>query len=257
MNRRLVVTKVIAGKAVTLARRYLMNTVLNFLTLYVFFAFIFFGGRLLVPDLLSESVGPVVVGYFLFTMAVTAYADLTHDLTDEAQWGTLEQLSMSPVGFTQVVAIQTLVNLAGTFARGVLLLVLMLLTADVTLYLPPVTLAVLGGLTLAPVVGLGFLFGGAALVYKQLGRLFSLVQLSFVGLLVLPVREFPLLKFLPMALGSHLLQRVMTDEVRLWHLPAADLAVLVVTAVAYVGVGLLTFRFAARKARERGVLGHY
>lgn len=107
------------------------------------------------------------------------------------------------------------------------------------------------------VVGLGLLFGGAELVYKQLGRLFSLVQPSFVGLLVLPVREFPALKFLPMALGSHLLQRVMTDEMRLWELPPADLAILGVAAVAYVGLGLVTFRFAAREARERGVLGHY
>lgn len=257
MSRHIVVAKAITTKSLTLARRYAVNTAINFLTLYVFFALIFFGGRFVAPELLNESLGPLVVGYFLFTMAVAAYADLTHDLTDEAQWGTLEQLSMSPIGFTWVVVIKTTVNLAGTFAMGVTLLGLMMLMTGVSLYLPPFTLVVVGGLTLAPVVGLGFLFGGGALVFKQLGKVFSLVQLSFIGLLALPVQEFPAMKLLPIALGSHLLQEIMVNNVRLWDLAPIDIGILGLTAAAYVAIGLAGFRFAATRARERGVLGHY
>jgi len=257
VNRHLVVAKAITSKSVTLARRYAVNTAINFLTLYVFFALIFFGGRFIAPGLLNESLGPLVAGYFLFTMAVAAYADLTHDLTDEAQWGTLEQLSMSPIGFTLVIVIKTVVNLAGTFVMGVALLGLMLLTTGVSLYIPPFTLVVVGVLTLAPVVGLGFLFGGGALIFKQLGKVFSLVQLSFIGLLALPVQEFPALKFLPIALGSNLLRQVMVNNVRLWDLAPIDIVFLGLTAAAYVAIGLIVFRFAATRARKRGVLGHY
>lgn len=257
MRRQYVLTKAIARKSLGLARRYAVNTAINFLTLYVFFALIFFGGQYLTPDVLSESLDSLVVGYFLFTMAVTAYADLTHDLTDEAQWGTLEQLSMSPVGFRQVVVIKTVVNLLGTFVRGIALLLLMLLTTGLGLSLPLFSIVVLGGLTLAQVVGLGFIFGGASLVYKRLGDVFSLVQLSFIGLLALPVSTVPVLKILPLALGSHLLQQVTTTDLQLWDLSVVDLGLLGGTSVVYVTVGLLVFQFATAKARERSVLGHY
>ncbi|WP_050038657.1 MULTISPECIES: hypothetical protein [unclassified Haloarcula] len=257
MNRHLTLFRVIASKSVTLSRRYLVNTVVGFVTLYVFFALVFFGGRFVAEDLISRSVGLLVVGYFLFTMAVSAYADLTHDLTDEAQWGTLEQLSMSPFGFTEVVAVKTLVNLLGTFATGIVLLVLMMVTTGAWLFVAPLSLVVLGVLTLLPVVGLGFIFGGVALVYKQIEKMFPLIQLSFAALIALPVEQYALLKLLPMSLGSHLLQRVMTDGIRVWDLPAFDLGVLVGQSVAYLAVGVFVFRVGTAKARKQGILGHY
>lgn len=257
MKEYLILFRVIATKSATLARRYIVNTVVGFVTLYVFFALIFFGGQFVAEDLVARSVGSLVVGYFLFTMAMSAYADLTHDLTEEAQWGTLEQLTLSPFGFTQVVTVKTVVNLVSTFASGVVLLLLMMLTTTTWLALPPLTIIVLGGLTLTPVVGLGFMFGGAALVYKQIEKVFPLVQLSFVGLIAVPVTEHVLVKLLPVSLGSHLLQRVMTDGLRLWELPISDLAFLVGKAVVYLGIGLVVFQVATAKARERGSLGHY
>lgn len=257
MNRHLVLFRAIASKSVALSRRYFVNTVMGFVTLYVFFALIFFGGQLVAADLMSRSVGPLVVGYFLFTMAVSAYADLTHDLTDEAQWGTLEQLSMSPFGFTEVVAVKTAVNLLGTFATGIVLLVLMMVTTGTWLSVPPISLVALGTLTLLPVVGLGFAFGGVALVYKQIEKVFPLVQLSFAGLIALPVQEHALFNLLPMSLGSHALQRVMTDGLRLWELPVFDLGLLVGQSAVYLAVGLLVFRIGTAKSRQRGVLGHY
>lgn len=257
MNRHLVLFRVIASKSVTLSRRYLLNTVVGFATLYAFFALLFFGGRFVAEELVSESVGPLVVGYFLFTMAVSAYADLTHDLTDEAQWGTLEQLSMSPFGFTEVVAVKTVVNLLGTFASGLALLVLMMATTGTWLSVPPLSLVVVGALTLLPVVGVGFAFGGVALVYKQVEKVFPLVQLSFAGLIALPVEAYAPAKLLPISLGSHVLQRVLIAGVSVWEVPVADLALLVGQSGFYVAVGLLVFRAGTAKARERGVLGHY
>lgn len=256
MNRHFVLFRVIASKSVTLSRRYLLNTVVGFATLYAFFALLFFGGRFVAEELVSRSVGPLVVGYFLFTMAVSAYADLTHDLTDEAQWGTLEQLSMSPFGFTEVVAVKTVVNLLGTFASGLVLLVLMMTTTGAWFSVPPLSLVV-GALTLLPVVGVGFVFGGVALVYKQIEKVFPLVQLSFAGLIALPVEAYAPAKLLPISLGGHVLQRVLIAGVSVWEVPVVDLALLVGQSGFYVAVGLLVFRAGTAKARERGVLGHY
>lgn len=257
MNRYYILGRAMATKSLKLARRYIVNTAVGVLTLYLFFAFIFFGGGFVMGDLLARSIDQIIVGYFLFTMAVSAYAGLTHDLTEEAQWGTLEQLTMSPVGFTQLVTVKTIVNLVGTFVVGAVLLTLMLVTTMTPLYIKLIPILVLGVLTLIPVVGIGFIFGGAALVYKQIEKVFSIVQLSFIGLLAVPVPEYPVLKLLPMALGNHLLQRVMVDGVSLSELPLFDLGLLVGKAVAYVIIGLFVFQYATSVARKRGILGHY
>ncbi|WP_372479593.1 ABC transporter permease [Halomicrobium sp. HM KBTZ05] len=257
MNRHLVLFRAIASKSLTLSRRYLVNTVVGFVTLYVFFALIFFGGQFVAEDVISRSVESLVVGYLLFTMAVSAYADLTHDLTDEAQWGTLEQLSMSPFGFTAVVTMKTVVNLLGTFVTGVVLLLVMMVTTETWFSIAPLSAVVLGVLTLIPVVGLGFVFGGAALVYKQIEKVFPLIQLSFAGLIALPVQEYALLKLLPLSLGSDLLQRTTTAGLHVWELPAFDLGLLVGQSGVYLAIGLLVFRVGTAKARKRGVLGHY
>jgi ABC-2 type transport system permease protein len=49
----------------------------------------------------------------------------------------------------------------------------------------------------------------------------------------------------------------MIDGTRLWEFPLVDVAVLVGTAVGYLGLGYLIFQRATRRARRLGVLGDY
>jgi ABC-2 type transport system permease protein len=164
---------------------------------------------------------------------------------------------MSPYGFGTVMAVRTLVNVVESFVWGALILASMLLTTGETLALDPLTVVPLAVLTLAPVVGIGFVFGGLALVYKRIESMFQLVQFVLIGLIAAPLSVSPVVRFLPMAQGSALLQRAMGEGVRLWAFPTADLAVLVGTGVGYLLVGYLAFLKASSVARSRGVLGHY
>ena len=97
-------------------------------------------------------------------MATVAYSDLSWELIREAQWGTLEQLYMSPLGFRRVVFLKTTVNVLVAFAFGALLLGAMLLTTGTSLALDPLTVVPLGLLTLGPAVGVGYVLGGLALL---------------------------------------------------------------------------------------------
>jgi ABC-2 type transport system permease protein len=252
-----VLARAVAYKSLILRVRYAFNTVTNLFTIYVFFALLFFGGRAVAPQAITDSLTGIIVGFFLLLMATVAYSDLSWELIREAQWGTLEQLYMSPLGFRRVVFLKTAVNVLVAFAFGAVLLGAMLLTTGTTLALDPLTVIPLGLLTLGPAVGVGYLLGGLALLFKRIENVFQIVQFSFVGLVAAPVDAYPALKALPLALGADLLRTAMGEGVRLWALPAADLGLLVAKAALYVAVGHVVFGWLARRARAGGKLGKY
>ncbi|MFC5970196.1 ABC transporter permease [Halomarina salina] len=249
--------RAVAYKKYLLLRRYPVNTVSQLVTLYLFFAVLFFGGQALAGAAITDSIEGLIVGYMLWSMSIAAYGGLSWAVMREAQWGTLEQLYMSPYGFGTVMAVRTFVNVVEALTWGVLILASMLLTTGETLSLDPLTVVPLVALTLAPVVGIGFVFGGLALVYKRIESMFQLVQFVLIGLIAAPVSVSPVVPYLPLAQGSHLLQRAMADGVHLWQFSATDLAILVGTGVGYLVVGYLAFLRASTVARRRGVLGHY
>lgn len=247
----------VARKQLLLLVRYPVNTLSRVVSLYVFFAVIFFGGQAVGGPEFGDSVPGLVVGFFLFTMTVVAYAGLAWNVTREAQWGTLEQLFMSPLGIGAVMGVKTVVNVLFSFAWGFLVLAMMMATTGRLLALDPLTVLPLGVLTLASVVGVGFAFGGLALVYKRVENAFQLVQFAFIGLIAAPVVDSTWIGLLPLVQGSALLQRAMQDGVRLWEFSGLDLGLLLVTAVVYPLVGYALFRRAADKARRDGLLGEY
>lgn len=249
--------RAVLKKRLILLARYPVNTISQLATIYALFAITFFGGSALAGPQLTDSLAGIIVGFFLFTLAIVAYSGLSWNLTREAQWGTLEQLYMSPYGFGTVVIVKVLANAVISFAWGGVILLLMLVTSQKSLHLDPVTIVPLGALTIASAVGIGFVLGGLALLYKRIENAFQLVQFAFIAFLAAPVQDVPWLKALPLAQGSYLLQRSMRDGIALWQLPVDELGILVLTAVGYFVLGYLFFQRMQRIARRRGVMGHY
>ncbi|MFP4628052.1 MAG: ABC transporter permease [Halobacteriales archaeon] len=247
----------VARKRVVLRLRYPLNTLSQFLTLYLLFLVIFLGGRAVAPATITDSLAGIIVGYLLWTMAMTAFSGLAWNVTREAQWGTLEQLFMSPFGFGRVMAVKLVVNVVESFLWGVSILVLMILTTGETVAIDPVTVVPLLLLAVAPAAGMGFLFGGLAVRFKRIENAFQLVQFVLIGLIAAPVTAVPLAEWLPLAQGSAMLQAAMAEGIAIWDLPAADLAILAVTAVGYLLAGFLAFQWCQRWARRAGVMGHY
>lgn len=244
-------------KSFILLKRYLLNSLVRIGTIYIFFLFMFFGGRQLSAQAMDDTLGGLIVGFFVFTMALTAYSGITQNVMREAQWGTLEQLYMSPFGIGRVIAVRTLVNVLWSTIWGGLLLALMLATTGESLSLDLSTVLPLGLVAVAPAVGIGLVLGGLALLYKRVEAIFQLMQFAFVGLIAAPVDRIPALAFLPMALGSHLLQRAMRRGETLGSMPASDLLLAVGVAALYLGLGYAVFTLCQRRARKLGVLGDY
>ncbi len=244
-------------KRAALLVRYPVNTVSQLGTILLLFLVIFYGGRAVAPAAIDDSIGGIVVGYLLWSVSIVAYSGLSWNVTREAQWGTLEQLFMSPLGFGRVMSIKTVVNLLEATLWGVVTLAVMLAVTGRTLALDPLTVLPLSALAIAPAVGIGFLFGGLAVRFKRVENAFQLVQFAFVGLIAAPVESVAALRWLPMAQASKLLRVAMQEGTPLWGLPTADLAVATVTGVGYLLAGYAAFRYCGRWARRAGVMGHY
>lgn len=247
----------IARKRAILLRRYPMDTVGLVLGMFLLFLTVFVGGQSLGGPQFEESLGGLVVGFLVWVMALTAYQDIRTTITTEAQWGTLERLSMSPLGFGRVIVFEGVVHICVSVLLASLLLPLLVLVTGQRLAIDVVTVVPIALLGLLSVMGVGLAFGGLAILYKRVGSLASVFQFALLGFVAVPVETFPLTKLLPLVQANYLLGSAMRDGVSLWAMPVDDLAVLVAVALGYFLLGYACFRWFTRLARRRGVLGHY
>ncbi|WP_135535574.1 MULTISPECIES: ABC transporter permease [Halostella] len=250
-------------KRALLLARYPINTLATIVTVYLFFAVIFFGGKAAAENVgggagaLGGTFDGLVVGWFLWTMSLAAYFSLGQSITSESQWGTLEQLFMSPYGFGTVMGASVVAFLLESLLWGAIILPLMLLTTNRDLAVNVLTVGGISVFALLSVIGLGFVYAGAAILYKRVQNISQLMQFVLIGLISAPLAETQALRALPLVQGSAMLQRAMQDGDKLWEFPAADIAILVGTGVGYLAVGYFVFDRAQRLARRRGVMGHY
>jgi ABC-2 type transport system permease protein len=237
--------------------RYPANAVGGIVVALFFFGVLFYGGRMVAGRALTDSIEGLLVGYFLWTLSVGAYSAISNDIGSEVQWGTLERHVTSPFGFAPVVLLKGVAKLVRTFLTSGVVLAVMLVVSGTTLQLDVLTVVVVAGLGVTSVLGVGLAAGGVAVLYKRIGNWLNLLQFGFVLLISAPAFDLGWTRLLPLAHGSALLQRAMVDGVRLWEFGAADLALLVGVAGAYLALGFVTFRYATRRARRLGVLGDY
>lgn len=240
-------------------KRYAFNTLSMLVSFYLIFLILFLGIRSFAGDSpqFGEALPGMVIGFTIFYLVVYAYAELSWVLIAEAQQGTLEQLSMSPLGFGRVIVARIFAALAFRIVVMFALLVIMMATTSRWLHVDLLTIVPVLILTVASVQGVGFAMGGLALVFKQIQAALGILQFVFVALLAIPLEQFGFAKYLPLTWGTHLIGRAMVDGERLWQMPLRDLGALGVVGIGYFLVGFACFKGLERVARSRGLLGHY
>jgi ABC-2 type transport system permease protein len=247
----------VAKKRALLMYRYPVNTLSGLVVTFMLFSMVFFGGNALSARAMADSLEGIIVGFFLFTLAMTSFSGLAWRVIRESQWGTLQQMYMSPFGFGRVMFAHILVRVAQSFFWGGATLLFMLAVTGETLHLNTFTVFVVAVLAITPAIGIGFVFGGLALLYKRVENVFKIVQFGFLGLIAAPATGVEWVSLLPVTQGSIVLSTVMQDGLRLWEIPPAELALLVGTAVFYLFAGYAVFVRATHRARSRGVMGDY
>jgi ABC-2 type transport system permease protein len=237
--------------------RYPVDAALGLFMGVFFFALMFYGGRLLAGQAITNEIEGLIVGYFLWTLSLSAYAGVTNEIRSEASWGTLERHYMTPFGFAPVMLAKALARIFRSFVTSSVVLVIMLLMTGTRLDLNVETIVPVAGFAILSAVGIGFAMGGLGVLYKRIGNVVNLLQFSFIGLISAPVFELWWAKFLPLVQGSAMLQVAMKDGKHIWQFDPVSIAVLVGTGLLYLGIGYGAFVLATRRARRLGVLGDY
>lgn len=218
------------------------------------------GNGKLVPALIA----PALVGYMIWFLATLAINDMSWNLQGEAQTGTLEQMFMGAASMSVIVLGRVLIRLIFSIVTVGSMSVIMVIMLDVPVTFPPSATVPLV-ITLAGLLGFGYLVAGATLVFKQIGTLASILtnMMLFLNGSLLPVDRMPdgmarFARLLPTTEGIIVMRQVMIDGLSLaqtWETGA--LGALINHSLVFVVMGLLGFRYCENLARRRGTLGQY
>jgi len=239
-------------------KRYLPNTIAMLFTFYVIFLGMFAGIQVVGdPGAADMNTQYVIVNYVFWFLAMMVVNQIGFEVINEAMRGTLEQLSMSPMGIWRIITTRLASSMILNFVLIVVLLYSSMLTTGQWLNLDVVTILPILFLTLISMCGLGFIIAGMSIVLKQVQAFLQILQFLLAGLTFVPLSVAPYLAFFPFVKGVDLIRDVMIDGVTLTQISGVDFAVLIVNAIIYFAVGLNFFLFCERVAMRKGLLGQY
>lgn len=245
-------------------RRYAFNTLTQMISVYFLFLIVFFGTRGIAGAVggsavaLGDTLDTTIVGFFLWFLALASHSELAWTVMNEARLGTLEQLMMTPFGFRWVSVFEVVTATVTSLLMSGVILAAMLLTTGRQLQIDLVTIVPLLLLVTATAFGIGFGLAGLALVYKRIDAIFQVMQFFFIAHISAPTfMPMAMVNVLPLSLTSLLINYAMTDGVTLTELGAGRLAVAVINAAVYLGIGLFVFGRMEKKARLNGSLAQY
>ena len=240
-------------------KRYPFNMLSGIITIYFVFLVFFLGLKFVAggSSKFGSTTEGLIVGFFIWTYAISAYSSLSWSLMNEARAGTLEQLYMCPSGFGWVSVFLIISDFFLSLIFTVPVLFLMMLTTGKFLHLDVISLFPLIALTISAGYGIGFITGGLGLIYKKIQAFFQILQFVFIGFIAAPVDKAPILKILPFSLGTNLIAKNMIYKIPIYRMSVNDLLLLSANAVIYMGIGMLIFKQCEKIAKRRGLLGHY
>jgi ABC-2 type transport system permease protein len=243
-----------------LYRRYPADAITNIAVLTVIFYALVRGAAFIGNASFQGSgrLDAIIVGYVLWSILIFALTTIAGDLQVEALTGTLEQLALTPRSLLQVLLARALAATAFNVAASATLLALVLALTGRTLHFPP-TLVLPLAVAVCGAYSLSLALGALALLFKRVQHLVQVSHFLFLFLVMAQAETWPaslraIGYLLPVMPAAALLRNLMARDV---GLDAGTVVVAVANAAAYFTLGVLLFRWAENRARERALLGQY
>ncbi len=241
-----------------LLKRYFFNFLGGFLTFCVVFILLFLGYRGLAggTEIYGTGLENLIVGYITWILAMHIYQDISSTLFQEAREGVLEQLYMSPYGYSRVTITRLLASLGVHLVMVFSILQVLILITKRSFNLDLVSIFPLLILLLLPVVGIGFFLGGLQLHFKRIRSILQIVQFLLIVIVVAPINLF-WASFLPGTMASHLIREVMIGGAFITELPLEQVLLALFIAFIFPALGWGIFKLCEKKALESGRLGQF
>jgi len=231
--------------------------------------FIFFFGLVLVVGGDGDPLLTMVMGFLFWYYGAGIIDEMVIYTVEEAQLGTLEQIfvTRTPVWAMLISKLIAMVTLST--ARVILfLLLIVLVQQDLLHYIGRANwgaIVVVGFFILISLSGVGAILFGLTLIFKRIGAFSDIIQyalLFFSGILV-PIEQLPgplrVISYLsPLTYGVRILESIVIDHRPLRAvIGSGDWWLLVATSCVFVAIGVATSKWCLRKAKIKGIIGHY
>ncbi|MFD2042986.1 ABC transporter permease [Ornithinibacillus salinisoli] len=239
-------------------KRYLPNTLAMLFTFYFVFLGMFLGIQVIGdPSTQDINTQYAIVNYIFWFLAFMVINSIGWEVINEGMRGTLEQLSMSPMGIWKIMTTRLFATTILNFIIVIFLLFLSMLTTGQWLNIDVVTIVPILILTLISMFGIGLIIAGISIILKQVQAFLQILQFILMGLTFVPLSVAPFLAYFPFVKGVDLVRSVMIDGVTLSQINAGDFLILGFNAVLYFVIGLVIFLYCERVAMRKGLLAHY
>ena len=243
-------------REIQMMKSYMFNFLSGLITVVIIFSILLFGARFAMGNStnLGNTTEALVVGFFLWSWLLGGMNTLTWGITTEAEQGTLEQLYMSPYGFKLVSLAMLGVSFLSNLLFTIPLLLIIMLISGKFLHIDVLTVGFILFFTILPAYGLGYVFGGLALLYKRIQSLFQILNMGVVAFFLLPPG---VLDIIPFTGGYHLLSMSMRENLGLLQLPLSKVIILMVSSILVFLSGMWIYSLIERRVKSLGILGHY
>ncbi|MCS7197674.1 MAG: hypothetical protein NZ930_03195 [Candidatus Bipolaricaulota bacterium] len=239
--------------------RYWLEAVATWMGFLIVFVALFFGIQLITGGVgFSEWGQEAAIRYAIWVLCLTAVVGLPEKIQEEAMTGVLEQRFLAPKGGISSLIMSHIAGLLFWSLGTTLVFFAMVFVTRTSVYfdwgvLPVVLLILLG------IEGVGYFLAGLALLFKRIGAVTQLLQTALLGLALLPVDRLPsvwqvVVQMLPLAAGTPLLNDLLLRRINFdTAVNRSDFWLLIIDSMAYLVIGLASFRWAARRARQHGL----
>jgi len=251
-------------KSITELLRYKFNTISDILSYYFLFIAMFmgmksFGGSMNVsPVSLGQTLEGFVAGYFLWIVMVMAYSDTAYSVIHDANRGTLEQISMSSMGLHNVLIVRSITNVIANLLICFLVLFSIMATTNYWLDIKIFQLIILILIGIFSILGIAFIFGGLAIIYKKIQSLLNIVQYFLIGLLFQNTESLGSLSIiLPFRPTIDKVYEIILGGQSLFDTSLGEFTIIIGNSIAYFILGLLIFNYCTTIAKKKGLLGQY
>jgi ABC-2 type transport system permease protein len=233
-------------------KRYPFDMVTGIITLGGLFFLLLGAGQVIAGAPPSkDGVTGLIITYILGVFIVAEVQAPTQIVSKESKSGMLEQLFLSGHALPTIVIMRTLGGLVSTFLWiGLMMWLLFLLTGtgiqwSLALFIPIVSM-------LAAALGLGFLFGAIAMLFKETNSIFGVFQLAFFILAGFGLPTAWWHYVVPVASSSGLVRAFALGQA----VPLEALILAFASAACWLVLGIVVFQIALKIAQQRGILGH-
>ncbi len=236
-------------------RQYWFETVLGLGVMIGVFCGLFYGISMASDgNTNASSMEGLVFGFLLWSFASGTYNTVASNIIEDNQKGVLEQLFMSPIGFSQLMLVRAVVQMAWSLL--LLLVVSHLVMAATGVWLEINFLLLFAVLLLgAPaLLGLSFFLSSFALVFKKISALVAIIHIALIAIVALDALPLNGFSFLPFAPGASLARDLVLNHS---DVVMTDVLVVLANAAFYMALGLITFMKMETLAKRKNLLSQY